>query len=318
MANPEWGEMMTATLVHRRPNRADAVSKNNVIMYELRRRGAMKTIGGGISITTPIMVGDENTNFQWYTGREALNVEGQEVMTSANFPWKQWACGVSISGLEMLQNSGREAVLNIMRSRIMHAEKTIANQMAKTANGDGTGAGGKEMGGLLLLVSPTAGATVGGINSASDTWWDNKRAATGGAPAANTIYGDMLDMMLSLKRGSDRPTLITADDTFYSAFDQATTANQRFTNETMARAGFDNLMFHTAPVVSDGGIGGYHPVGMRFLNMTTIECIMHRNRNNTVLTGPRRPLTEDSDTQIIAGMGNFIVTNRMLNGVLTQ
>ena len=43
---------------------------------------------------------------------------------------------------------------------------------------------------------------------------------------------------------------------------------------------------------------------------------MHSKRNNVVLGGPRRPLTEDSDTVVIAGMGNFIIENRMLNGDL--
>jgi hypothetical protein len=37
-----------------------------------------------------------------------------------------------------------------------------------------------------------------------------------------------------------------------------------------------------------------------------------------VLGGPRRPLTEDSDTIIMAGMGNFIIENRKLCGILTN
>lgn len=318
MANPNWGEVMTSTLAHRRKKLADAVSLNNILYYELRRRGKIRTIGGGRTITAPIMVGDENGNFQWYLGRESLNVAGQEVLTSAEFPWKQYACGVSLSGLEMLQNDGKEQVIGMMKARTQHAEKTIMNQMHQSAHGDGTGSGGKEFGGLSLLVSETAGATVGGINSTTDTWWDNQRSPLGGAPDKATIYGDMLDLFLETCRGTDKPNLITADNLWYSTYSQALQAQQRFMDRKLASAGFANIMFETVPVVADGGMGGFHPDGMRFLNLSTIELIMHKKRNNVVLGGPRRPLTEDSDTVVIAGMGNFIVDNRMLNGTLTQ
>jgi hypothetical protein len=318
MSNPNWGEVATATLAHRRKKIADAVSRNNILFYELKRRGRMRTIGGGRTITTPLMMGDENANFQWYIGRETLNVAGQEVLTSAEFPWKQYACGVSLSGLEMLQNDGAEQVISMMRARTMHAEKTIQNQLHSAGHGDGTASGGKVFGGLSLLVSSTAGATVGGINSGTATWWDNQRNAIGGvAPDKATIYGDMLDLFLDTCRGSDKPNLIISDNEWYSTFSQALQAQQRFMDKALASAGFPNLMFETVPVVADGGQGGYAPAGMKFLNLETIEMIMHKNRNNVVLGGPRRPLTEDSDTIIMAGMGNFVNDNRKLNGILT-
>lgn len=86
----------------------------------------------------------------------------------------------------------------------------------------------------------------------------------------------------------------------------------------LAGAGFSNLMFQEMPVVPDGGLGGYAPVGMYFLNMDTLRMTMHRKRNNVVLSGPKRPLQEDSETVIIAGMGNWTIDNRMLNGVLSH
>lgn len=314
--NPNWGEMVTATLAHRRKKIADAISLNNILLYEMRRRGRDRTIGGGRVISQPIMVGEENTNFQWYVGREGLNVAGQEVLTSAEFPWKQYACGVSISGLEMLMNDGPEQVINMMKSRVQHAEKTIVNQMHRSAHGDGTNYGGKEFGGLALLVSETAGATVGGISSSSATWWDNQRLDLGGAPDKATIYEDMLTLYLRTCRGTDKVNLIISDNSFYTVFSTALQAQQRFMDRKLASAGFQNIMFENTPVVPDGGMGGYAPTGMRFLNLDTIEIVMHRKRNNVVLGGPRRPLTEDSDTVIIAGMGNWVIENRMLNGVM--
>ncbi len=318
MTNPNWGEVITTTLAHRRKHIADTVTRNNVFISELRRRGRVKSIGGGRTITQPIMIGQENSNFQWYNSREALNVAGQEVLTSAEFPWKQYACGVSISGLEMLMNSGDSQIIDIMMQRTKHAEKTIANQMHKSAHGDGTGSGGKEFGGMALLVSNVAGATVAGINSTTYGWWDNKRLATGGgAPSSTTIMAFMLSLMLQTSRGTDKPNLIISDNDWYAAYWNALQGQQRFMNRQLADGGFTNIMFNDVPVVPDGGQGGYAPAGMKFLNTETIEMCMHSKRNNVVLGGPRRPLTEDSDTVIIAGMGNWVIENRMLNGALT-
>ena len=318
MSNPNWSEMVTATLEHRRKKIADTMSKNNALLYETRRRGRAKTIGGGRTITQPILIGVENSNFQWYVGREALNVAGQEVLTSAEYPWKQYACGVSMSGLEMLQNDGAEQVIKMMSTRIQHAEKTIKNQMHSASYGDGTAHGGKVFGGLALMVSDTAGATVGGINSTTYAWWDNKRSILAQAPTKDTIYSAMLGLQLELTRDGDRTNLIVADNTYYATYSASLQAQQRFMSAKLAAAGFENLMFQTVPVVFDGGMGGFAPVGMYFLNMDTLEMTMHRKRNNVVLSGPRRPLTEDSETVIIAGMGNWTIDNRMLNGFLSH
>lgn len=319
MANPNWGEIVTATLAHRRKKLADAVSRNTVLVFEMRRRGRAKTIGGGRTISTPIMVGEENANFQWYLGREALNIAGQEVLTSAEFPWKQYACGVSISGLEMLMNDGEEQVINMMDARIQHAERTIVNQTHKSAHGDGTGSGGKEFGGIQLLVAEAPGASVGGIPSGTYAWWDNQREILGAAPTTSNIYQSMLALYLKTCRNSDKVNMILSDNTYYATFSGALQAQQRFMDRTLASAGFQNIMFEMTPVVPDGGMNGYAQAGaMRFLNLDTIEIIMHKRRNNTVLSGPRRHLTEDSDTVIIAGMGNWLINNRMLNGILTH
>lgn len=316
MSNPDMLEMVTATLRHRRPKIADATTRNNALMLQLRRKGRIRLIGGGRTITSPISYG-ENANFQFYTGRESLNIAGQEVLTSAEFPWKQYACGVSISGLEMLQNDGPEQIISMMKARIENAERTIANKMHESAYSDGTGSAGKEFGGLKLLVSDAAGATVGGINSGTATWWDNKRAQTGGAAVA-TIYGDMLDLMLALQRGTDRTDLIVSDNTYYSVLSASLQNQRRYMDSKIADAGFRNILFEGVPVVFDGGDGGYAPVGMFFLQTSELEMIMHRKRNNVVLSGPRRPVTEDSDTVVIAGMGNFITGNRARHGRLTN
>lgn len=317
MGNPNWGELLTATMVNRRKKIGDAVTKNNAFIRELRRRGSVKTIDGGRSIATTLMI-DDDTNFLWYLGRDAIDSQEVEVLETAEFPWKQYAHSVTMTGLTILQNAGKSQVFDMMAKKVDHAKKVISNKMHEAAHGDGTGAGGKAFGGVGLIVSETAGSTVGGIDSGVDAWWDNQRIATGAAPSKDTVVRFMAQLRLKLTRGTDKVNLITSDDSWYLAYNDALQPQQRFMSERMASAGFDHLMYGTAPVIPDGALGGYHPAGMRFLNLDTVELNFHKDRNNVVLAGPRRPINEDSDTRIIAGMGNFICNNRMLNGVLSE
>lgn len=69
---------------------------------------------------------------------------------------------VKINGLELLKNSGREKVIDLLEARIKNAEKTMLNNLSTGVYSDGTGTGGKQIGGLQLLVSDAGTGTVGG------------------------------------------------------------------------------------------------------------------------------------------------------------
>lgn len=85
------------------------------------------------------------------------------MLTAAQYPWAQAAVAVTISGLEELQNSGSERVLDLLESRIDNAEKTMRNNISNDCYSNGTASGGKQIGGLQLLVADVNNSgTVGG------------------------------------------------------------------------------------------------------------------------------------------------------------
>lgn len=309
-------EIVTTTLRHRKKAIADATTRNNGIMYELRRRKRIEMIGGGRTISCPIMYG-ETDSFMFYQGKEALDLSDEEALTSAEFNWKQWAVGVSISGLEQMQNSGAEQIIPIMKHRIMKAEKTLANNLSASVYSDGSSSAGKEIGGLNLLNGTSnASGTVGGIPVSSTPWWQNVVRATGGV-TVSTIYDNMLALCLDLQRDTDKTNLIMADNSYCRTYQSSLRPDQRFRDPKLANAGFRNIQFEGIPVIADGKKGGFAPVGMHFLNLETLSFVMRKQRNNVVLSGAaKRPITEDSDNVIMAGMGNMTTNNRYLNGRL--
>jgi hypothetical protein len=308
-------EIVSTTLRRRRPAIADAMSRNNAVLYELRNRGRVEKVNGGRTILEMVMYG-ENANFGFYSGLDPLSSTAQEVLTSAEYSWKQWAVGVSISGIEMLQNSGDSAVVSMLKQRIVNAERTITNKTCQSIYSDGTGYSGKEIGGLGLINPNAAGAVVGGIASADYPFWENARRATGGFTKDNA-YENMKRLLLSLCRGMDKINLILSDNTYYTAFSMMAQLQQRFMDRKLAEVGFQTLNFEGVPVVADGMMGGYAPAGMHFLNLQTFRFVMHSQRNNVIVEGAaKRPISEDSETVIMAGAGNMTCNNRMLNGRL--
>jgi hypothetical protein len=321
MATPNVSEIMTTTLESRTKKLADNVSENNAILNRLNQRGNVKPFSGGRVIYQELDYA-ENSTYKRYSGYETLNISPSEVFTAAEYDIKQAAVAISISGLEQLQNSGPEQMIDLLESRIVNAEKTMQNNLSADLYSDGTADGGKQIGGLQLLVAdlPTSG-TVGGINRANWAFWQNQYydATTDGGAAATAanIQGYMNTLYLRCSRGTDHPDLIIADNNYYNAYWQSLQAIQRVGDSKMADAGFQTLKFMGSDVVFDGGYGGSAPANhMYFLNTDYIFWRPHRDRNMVALNPDRFAVNQDAMVKLIAVAGNLTMSNGFLQGVL--
>lgn len=320
MASPNLSEIITTTLRNRSGKLNDNMSDNNALLYRLRERGNVKPFGGGRTIVEELEYAD-NSTYTRYSGYDTLNISPSDVFTAAEFNIKQCAVAVSISGLEELQNSSGERVIDLLESRIKNAERTMMNNMSVDIYSDGTADGGKQVGGLQLLVSdaPTSG-TVGGIDRATWSFYQNQLydfSVETVTPSASTIQSAMNTLYLRCARGTDRPDLIVMDNIYFGYYWASLQANQRFTNEKMAAAGFDNLKFMGADVVFDGGIGGACPAQHAyFLNTNYLRLRPHRDRNMAPLNPDRFSVNQDALVKLIGWAGNMTLSNAFLQGVM--
>lgn len=257
------------------------------------------------------------------SGYEILNVSPSDVLSAAEYDWKQASVAVTISGLEQHQNSGPDAILDLLESRIEVAEKTMQNNLSQDMYSDGTASSGKQIGGLQLLVAdtPTSG-TVGGINRATYSFWRNQTfpatASGGSAASATNISRYMNTLYQRCSRQTDKPDLILADTNYYNFYLGSLQAIQRITDSDMASAGFQTLKYMGADVVFDGGIGGGCPANhMYMLNSSYIFWRPHRSRNMVPLTTVQS-LNQDATVQLIVWMGNMTMSNGELQGVIFQ
>jgi hypothetical protein len=122
---------------------------------------------------------------------------------------------------------------------------------------------------------------------------------------------------LALVRGTDKPDLIIADNTYFRAYWESLQSIQRITSNDEAMAGFETLKYMNADVVFDGGYGGAAPSNhMYFLNTDYIYFRPHKERNMVPLGGDRMSVNQDAVVKLIAWAGNMTLSNGFLQGVL--
>jgi hypothetical protein len=320
-ANPNVSDIIATTIQSRTGRIADNVTYNNALLSRLRQRGNVRPFSGGNVILQELSFA-QNANAGWYSGYETLPINAQDVISAAQYDIKQAAVPVTMSGLEMLQNAGKEQIIDLMEARLKVAESTMANLVSNGLYSDGTGSSGKELTGLKAAV-PLVGntGTYGGIDRATYTFWQNKYVDSGSALTASTIQAAYNSMWASLVRGSDRPDLIVVSNAHWAAYMASLQAIQRFSNESsMAKLGFTTVKFMDADVVLDGGIGGYAPAGFSyFLNTNYIFFRPHRDRNFVALDPNKRySVNQDAVVQILAFAGNLTCSGTQFQGVISD
>lgn len=328
-ANSSISDIIATNIQSRTGELADNVTNNNALLRRLKDRGNVKTFSGGNVILQEIMYNDSTTNnTNSYSGYEVLNVSQNSPISSAQFSITQYAAAVSISGLEMIQNSGKEAIIDLLDGRMMVAEAQLANRIGADIYTDGTGNSGKNITGLGAAVpdAPSTG-TYGGINRANYSFWRSQKYSGvtdgGSAVSASNIQSYMDSLAVQLIRGTDKPDLIVADSNYYRLYLQSMQSIQRVTdggNSTQG-AGFASLKYYGAgmasDVVLDGGIGSNATANhMWFLNTKYLMFRPHVDRNFVPIGGERQAVNQDAVVKLIGWAGNLTSSGPQFCGVL--
>jgi hypothetical protein len=318
MAFPNVTDIVATTIEARSRKLADNVTKNNALLMRLNERGNIRTVSGGSLIFEELSYA-ENGNVGWYSGYDLLPVAAQDVISAAQFDFKQAACPVVISGLDQLRNAGKEQFIDLLEGRIKVAESSMMNLLASGVYSDGTAAGGKQIGGLdaAVPVNPATGV-YGGIDRATWAFWRSKSTTMGATATALTIQPAMNTMWSSLVRGADRADLIVMDNFMWGIYMASLQAQQRFTSASVGNLGFPSIKFMDADVVLDGGIGGFATTKTAyFLNSKYLFFRPHADRNMVPLAPNRRyAINQDAEVQILAWAGNITASGTQFQGRL--
>lgn len=337
-ANSSITDIIATTIQLRSGELADNVTNNNALLKKLREKGNVRPFGGGNVILEEIMYVDSTTiNANSYSGYEVINISPNSPISAAQYSITQYAAAVSMNGLEMLQNSSKEAIIDLMEGRVKVAEAQLSNRIDYDLYQDGTGNASKNLTGLSSAVAdlPTSG-TYGGISRSSFSFWQNQyyRAVTdgGAAVSATNIQQYMTTLALRCVRGANKPDLFIGDANYYGFYVNSLQAIQRVNSEGggSAGAGFASLKFFgggiAADVVLGGGISGaVSPTQstsgatsnhMWALNTDYIFFRPHRDRNFVAIGGERQAVNQDAVVKLIGWAGNLTSSGPQFCGVL--
>jgi hypothetical protein len=316
MASPNstFTDIVTTTLAGYSGELADNITNHNALLRQIERKG-----NGGVATGRTIVQEleyAENGTVMWYSGAESLDISASETFTAAEFNYKQLAGNVVITGLEEIQNSGKEAVHNLLKSRIRNLEKSMKNTVATALYADGTGSDSKEFGGLQLLVADTNTNTVGGISGNTYAWWRNyvyDFSTLAITASATTIQTAMNTAHINVVRGADKPDICVAGSTYWLYYQASLQTNQRFTDDSKAGAGFTNLVYMgNLPVVYDDQCNA-----TRMYMLNTDYLFVRKAKGRWMKpAGDKASVNQDAMVMPIYAAGNMTTSNRSLQAVI--
>lgn len=314
MASPNstFTELVTTTLRHTPREIADNVTDHNALLTLMKRRGNIKTdASGGYEIQVPLSYA-ENSTYQRFTGYDTLNIGASDVLSSAKYDWKQVAIHVTASGRELRINRSKERMINLVKARKDVAKSTAANNLSIDIYSDG--ALSNQIGGLAHLIQSGGAGTVGGINATTYTFWGNGTQELTAPGTFSTLKKEMMDLWLTLNRGTDKPDLIVLTHDLYSTYVNGLQDLQRYASANMAKLGFEALKFSTADVVFDdnSNFGTTSETGY-FLNTKYLWLYMHPDAQFTP-DDAKTPINQDAVVIPMYAMLQMCCSNRSLQG----
>lgn len=315
----QWSELASTTFHAHAKEVADNVSEHNALFKRIADKGKTRTEDGGLSIVQPLDY-QANSTYQRYSGYDVLNINPSDVLTSAEYPWRQVAVHVTASGLEIRSNMGENRIINFTKAKIKNAMRSMANGLSQDLYSDGSAA--NQINGLQAIIADTGLGTVGGINASTWSFWRNivQSAASplqgGGAitPGSTTIESLMLPLWIQLTRGADAPDLIVMSDNYFTFYEQSQTSLKRYAPEDSGKGGMISMKYKTADVFFDssGGIPTSHAY---FINTDYLEVVTHSAANMTMMD-ELRSINQDAVVIPCLWQGNVTCSARFLQGVM--
>jgi hypothetical protein len=282
----------------------DAIFDSNPLLMRIKKSGSYKSTSGGTQIYVPLNYATATAS-GWYSGADTLSTTDNENITSAAYDWKSLYAGVTISEEDELKNSGDQAQLNLLKSKMQIAEKTIADTLGTGLYSDGTTS--DSIVGLRDIVATNQ--TVGGISQSDYSWWQGQvdsSTTTNSLSAMNTVFQNCTV-------DSEHPNYIVASRAVYNTYYDLLTPVQRFVDESIAKGGFESLMFNGQPIVSDSHCPASH---LFMINLNHLHLFYHPKRNFS-MEPFQKPINQQVKVARVLWMGALGSSNNRLHGKMS-
>lgn len=254
--HPSITQALTAAIANYSEDLADDVTQNVALLRWLKKRGNTRTFDGGVSIYENVLFGEAAAQ-GWYSGAEVLSTADGDVMTTADYAFKQFYTNITLSGRETIENAGKSRKHDLLKGKLDSAEATMTNAIGEALYYSNTESGGKAIGGLQHLVSDSPSTpTVGGIDAsvATNAFWRNyvfDFSVNSLTPGSSTILTALNTAFLNTNRANEMVDVVLGGTTYFQYFEASLQANQRYMDPEQGKVGFKGYMYKDALVMHD-------------------------------------------------------------------
>ena len=231
--------------------------------------------GGKGNISIPVK-GDYTTAIAGYTHNDTVSYSNPANNKRAAFPWKEVHAGISVTlselkidgisvadsttGAKTVEHSDREltAITNLLQDKLEDMGEGWARSFNSMLWKDGTQDSKQVPGIQALITDAPATGTVGGIDRAVSTWWQNRSLVGANkitASASNqTLTKTLRSEFRQLSRFGGKPDLILCGSGFLNALEDEVQAKGQYTLEGFVKKGTTDIGL---PKISMLGVGDF-------------------------------------------------------------
>ena len=297
---------------------SDNITGKIPLLYFLNKIGHKEYENGGIEYRFPIL--QQLAAAQAYTGTTVLSAVERDLLTSAVLYRKQFSLDITLSGTQLLKNSGDDptAVVNYIAAQIEIAEEGMKNTLAGSSLGIFSDEADSDLGitGIqTMLPDSTTTGTYASLARATYSACQHQSDSVGTNFSTDGLTS-MTALLLAVVRGDEAPTVIVMTANGYAnvirAMQGTLTYNNPAPNTAFGDIGFQHVNFFGAPILMDDGVPddrGY------FLNLKYIKLLVHQKRDMAIRDFIT-PHNQDSITGRLYWAGNLVCNNLARQGIL--
>lgn len=286
------------------PKLVDSIFDTDPWLQRMKKNGQYKTTATGTSAMMPLNYA-QVTAAGWFSGADTLSTTDNDVITAAEYSYKQFYTNISISRDDELKNTGDAQVIDLVQSKVKIAESTAADYLGDGIYSSGTNA--KSIGGTRVFLVTTG--TAGGIDAAANSWWRSQNdtaTTTLTISAMQTVYNNCVI-------NNKTPSVVLATRANYNRYYALLQPQQRFTDGDTGKGGFSSVMFNGIPLIAGSKVpSGY----LQFIQEDTINFIVFKDEDMR-FEPFQKPVNQNVKVAKIYWMGAFGCNNLRMNGVMT-
>ena len=310
-----WDDLHTSTWERKGKDLVDNIFDNIPILKVMQSKGKFVDHSGGTKITIPLEYA-ENATVQSFGRGSKFSIVDNQKFTTAVYDWKFLGGSVVRYLVDEKMNKSEPAIFNLVEKNTKNLTKTLKKKINTLLMDDGSGDNNDVEGFKKYVEATPATGTVGGINSANESWWRNKHTSMSGLD--HTVY--LIDYMRTMyddcsdDGGEENPQLLITTKGIKNWYeDEALDSHYYTESNEMADLGIKGCAFKGAPILWSGtcdtGL-------MYFLNLDYFEIAYDPSTWFEMTEWKTAQDNLERVAQVLAQM-NVVCSNREKQGLLS-